>query len=91
MTHQVLGQASSTREMERFTDVRQKLHGASVGSNQQGEVEIDGYPILGSNLGTALRYLEIVPLGVGELGDLLQQQGIAFSKFQEGVRPLLGS
>ena len=57
LTHQVLWQAPSTREMERFTDIDLKLQGSGVRSNQWGEVEIDGYPIPGSNLGTSLRYL----------------------------------
>jgi hypothetical protein len=84
--------------MERFADIRLKLQGSNIGSNERGEIVIGDYPIQGSNLGTALRYLVKgsrgfkgqVPLGVAELGDLLRQQGVASSKFPESVRPWLG-
>ena len=97
ITRQVLGQSPSTREMERLADIRLKLQG-SISSNDRGEIVIDGYPVQGSNLTTAVRYLVKgsrgfkgqVPLGVVEIGNLLQQQGIASSKFPESIRPLLG-
>lgn len=97
ITRQVLGQSPSTREMERLADIRLKLQG-SISSNDRGEILIDGYPIQGSNLITAVRYLVKgsrgfkgqVPPGVAEIGNLLQQQGIASSKFPESIRPLLG-
>ena len=94
----VLGPSPSTREMERFADICLKLQTYNIRSNDRGEVVIDGYPIQGSNLGTALRYLVKgsrgfrgqVPLGVSELGGLLRQQGVASSKFPAAVRPWLG-
>ena len=97
LARQVLGPAPSTREMERLADIRLKLQGTGVESNERGEIEIGGYPIPGSNLGTALRFLvkgsrgfKEHPSGVAELGDLLRQRGVASSKFPESVRPLLG-
>ena len=98
LVRQVLGVNASTREMERFADIQMKLQGKGVTSNERGEIEINGYPIQGSNLATALRFIVKgsrgfkgqVPLGVAEMGDLLRQAGIASSKFPESVRPWLG-
>jgi hypothetical protein len=84
--------------LERYADIRLKLRNSDVRSNERGEIILNGYPLQGSNLGTALRFIVKgsrgfkgqVPSGVVELGDLLKQQGIASSKFPESIRPLLG-
>ena len=80
-----------------FADIRLKLRGSSVESNKHGEIEIDGCPIQGSNLGTVqylvkgwCGYKKQVPSGIAQLGDLLRQWGVASSKFPESVHPWLG-
>ena len=93
----VLGLAPSTREMERFADINMKLRGSSIGSNARGEITVGGYPISGSDIATAIRYLvrgsrghRGVPPGVDAISTVLRERGIASSKFPESVRTLLG-
>ena len=69
-----------------------------MGSNERGEVVIGGYPVQGSSLSTALRFLVkgsrgfkgLQPPGAQEIGAILRDNHIASSKFPESIRPLLG-
>ena len=93
---QVLGEEPSSDHLARLREVQKNLKGKGVGMTKQGEIEIDGEVVPGSDMVKSLCYIvkgtqgvRLQPPGVKEIAQILKSSGVASSRFPPTIQLLL--